>query len=223
MRAMTNSMDTVIGKVLAAVDSVPSDTYVIFIGDNGTWSTVMDNMYITKDGRGKTTPYESGARVPLAIRGPGIAAGGNSSDFVHAVDLFSTCLQLAGLEVAPAELVYKDYQGNPSELDGVSLTPILFGNSTSVRDPDNGYLLTEVGYNGIKVGARNATYKVIRQQYFPNQNLFYNLTDDPLEEYPLATPGSCTNYTNGTWQPETNPEWHYCRLVEVINFYSIFP
>jgi len=99
-----------------------------------------------------------------------------------------TCLQIAGLEVAPEGLVYKDYQGNPANLDGVSLASILFDSTTAVRDRHTGYLLTEVGYNGIKVGARNSTYKVIRRQYFPNQNLFYNLIDDPLEEYPLTPP-----------------------------------
>jgi arylsulfatase A-like enzyme len=223
MRAMTNAMDTVIGKVLEAVDSIPSDTYVIFIGDNGSWSNNIDNMYITITGRGKTTAYESGARVPMAIKGPGITAGSRSDEFIHAADLFSTCLQIAGLEVAPEGLVYKDYQGNPANLDGVSLASILFDSTTAVRDPHTGYILTEVGYNGIKVGARNSTYKVIRRQYFPNQNLFYNLIDDPLEEYPLTPPGSCENYTNGTWKPGTDPEWHYCRLIEVINLYSIFP
>jgi arylsulfatase A-like enzyme len=222
MRAMTNSMDTVIGKVLQAVDLIPSDTYVIFIGDNGTWSTVMDNMYITRTGRGKTTPYESGARVPMAIRGPGITPGSQSSEFVHAADLFSTCLQLAGLEAAPEGLVYRDYTGTPVELDAASLTPILFDSTSAVRDPDYGYLLTEVGWNGNKVGSRNATYKVICNTNTANANCtFYNLVTDPLEEYPLTKPTSCTNYTNGTWTP-SDPRWHYCRLVEVINTYSIF-
>jgi arylsulfatase A-like enzyme len=220
MRAMTNSMDTVIGKVLQAVASIPSDTYVIFIGDNGTWSTVMDNMYITKAGRGKTTPYESGARVPMVIRGPGITAGSQSSEFVHAVDLFSTCLLLAGLEVAPEGLVYRDYQGNPAALDGVSLTPILFSSASTIRDPNEGYLLTEVAWSGNKVGARNGTYKVICNTSTSGTCYFYNLVTDPVEEYPLSKPTSCTNFR--TW-PFTDPNWHYCRLIEVMNLYSIFP
>jgi hypothetical protein len=93
-----------------------------------------------------------------------------------------------------------------------------------VRDPDHGYLLEEVGWNGNKVGARNATYKVICLNNTSNSSCtFYNLIDDPLEEYPLSKPDSCTNYTNGTWTPEADPGWHYCRLIEVIDLYSIIP
>jgi arylsulfatase A-like enzyme len=230
MRAMTNSMDTVIGKVLDVVDSLGSDTYVIFIGDNGTpmygtkYGNQIDNMYITKTGRGKGTPYESGCRVPLVIRGPGITAGSQSAEFVHEADLFATCLQLAGLEVAPKNLDYLDSAGNSVQLDAVPLTPILFGSAATLsRDPNEGYLLTEVGvYFGgpNKVGARNATYKVVCSTN-TNNCTFYNLIDDPLEESPLTKPGSCVNY-NSTWTP-ANPEWHYCRLIEVVNFYSIFP
>ena len=225
-RAMTNAMDTVIGYVLKKVDSIPSDTYVIFIGDNGTWSNNMGNMYITIGGRGKTTPYESGARVPMAIKGPGIAPGSQSSEYVHAADLFSTCLELAGLEVVPdpLELVYTDYQGNPADLDGLSLAPILYGSTSPIRDPDLGYLLEEVGWSGTKVGSRNATYKVIRQtsQTYPPppEFLFYNLIDDPLEEDPLDIP-DCTGYDQNSLT--RNQAWHYCRLLEVIDNYSIFP
>ena len=232
MRAMTNSMDTVIGKVLDVIDSLDSDTYVIFIGDNGTpmygwpqFGAQIDNMYITINNRGKGTPYESGCRVPLVIRGPGITAGSQSAEFVHEADLFATCLELAGLEVAPGNFDYLDSAGNSVQLDAVSLTPLLFGSAAPPsRDPNEGYLLTETSYAGNKVGARNETYKVIvKQSYFGTTYEFYNLINDPLEEYPLNKPGSCTNYTNGTWTPEANPEWHYCRLIEVINNYSIFP
>ena len=218
-RAMTNAMDTMIGKVLEKVDSIPSDTYVVFIGDNGTWSNNMDNMYGTYAGRGKTTPYESGDRVPMVIRGPGITAGSQNDEFVHAADLFSTCLELAGLEVAPEELVYHDYLNNVTDLDGVSLAPILYGSTSTVRDPELDYLLEEVGWSGTKVGARTATYKVIRQTTVAT-NLFYNLNDDPLEEDPLPIP-SCAGYDPNSLTRDQ--DWHYCRLMEVIDLYSIYP
>jgi arylsulfatase A-like enzyme len=220
-RAMANAMDTVIGKVLDAVDALGSNTYVIFIGDNGTdVSTTsgdcIDNMYITTAGRGKGTVYESGARVTMAVRGPGIAAASRSTEFVHVADLSATILTLAGL-TPPA--TNRDNNNNIVDSDSKSLTPILFGTASSVRDPHEGFLLTETSYNGNKVGARNATYKVVCNGGTTNCG-FYDLVDDPLEEYPLSKPSSCTNY-RGTWEPD-DPEWNYCRLMEVVTSFSIF-
>jgi arylsulfatase A-like enzyme len=224
MRAMSNAMDTVIGKVLDAVDEIGSDTYVIFIGDNGTdVSTTsgdcIDNMYITTSGRGKGSVYESGARVAMAVRGPGIAAGSQSSEFVHAADLFATILKLAGLE---PPLKNRSSTNAEVDSDSLSLTPILFGSASTVRDPNEGYLLTETSYGGNKVGARNATYKVVCSGGTTNCG-FYNLVADPLEEYPLSSeykPADCTNYRT-TWGA-ADPQWHYCRLIEVVTLYSIF-
>ena len=116
-----------------------ASSYVIFIGDNGTpmfggYKNQIDNMYITKTGRGKGTPFESGCRVPMAIRGPNIAAGQQRSTFVHLADLSATILTLAGLE--PPE-TNKDNNNNTVDSDSRSLTPILFGAATtSSRDPD---------------------------------------------------------------------------------------
>jgi arylsulfatase A-like enzyme len=217
-------MDTVIGKVLDVVDTLGSDTYVIFMGDNGTpmygttYGNQIDNMYITKAGRGKGTPYESGCHVPMAIRGPNIPEGSENSGFVHVADLYDTILTLSGLQ---APTTNYSSTGAVVDSDSRSLTPVLFGSGTvPPRDPNAGYLLTEVG-SPLKVGARNSTYKVICSNNTNTSNCsFYNLIDDPLEETLLAKPGSCANY-NTTWTP-ANPEWHYCRLIEVINNYSIF-
>jgi arylsulfatase A-like enzyme len=220
-RAMTNSMDTVIGKLLDVVDSLDSDTYVIFIGDNGTdVSTTnpnsLDNMYIDTTIHGKGSVYESGARVAMAIRGPGIAFGTESPEFVHVTDLYNTCLNLAGL---PSESQNQDSSNQTVDSDSMSLTPILFGDETAVRDPDEGYILTETSYAGNKVGARNARYKVVCSGSSSNCE-FYDLAGDPLEVYPLSKPGSCTNYRSV--YNTTDAEWHYCRLIEVVNLYSIF-
>ena len=169
MRAMTNSMDTMIGRLIETVDNLDSNTYIIYLGDNGTWMfgpkrEFIDNMYITKQGRSKGTAYESGVRVSMAVRGPGIKAGSQSDEWVHNVDLFSTILELAGLDVP--EMVPNREGNGMVEVDGVSLTPILFDGAKGLRDPHKGYLLaaTVNSYkegNPIEVGARNATYKVI--------------------------------------------------------------
>jgi len=220
-RAMTNAMDTVIGHLLNAVAAIPSDTYVIFIGDNGTdVSTTspnsLDNMYIDTSIHGKGSVYESGARVAMAVRGPNIAAGSESTEFVHVTDLYNTCLNLAGL---PSETQNQNSSNITVDSDSVSLTSILFGGETTVRDPNEGYILTETSFGGNKTGARNARYKVVCSGSASNCE-FYDLVDDPLEEYPLPEPGSCTNYRT-TWTT-SDSEWHYCRLTEVVNMYSIF-
>src|SRR5690606_9191165 len=89
----------------------------------------------------KGTAFESGVRVPLAVRGPRIAAGTSNPEYIHAADLFSTVLALADVDV-PAEVSNNTGTGTV-ELDSVSLAPILFGEKERVRDPSAGFLLTE--------------------------------------------------------------------------------
>jgi arylsulfatase A-like enzyme len=221
MRAMTNSLDTVVGKLLNAVDSLDPDTYVILIGDNGTPMygrpnlDFIDNMYITRKGRGKGTAYESGALVPMVIRGPKIAANSESREIVHAADLFSTVLELAGL--TPPETV-PDSDGTATvALDARSLAPILLNKASTVRDPNDDYVLTETENlmtGGTKmVGVRNAAYKVVCTGS-PDNCEFFNMIEDPLEEYPLPKPDSCSQYAEGAWTP-SDTQWHYCRLTNV--------
>jgi hypothetical protein len=224
MRAMTNSLDTVVGKLLERVDALDPNTYVIFLGDNGTPMygrrnlDFIDNLYITRKGRGKGTAYESGARVALAVRGPGIQAGKRNDEYVHVADLFSTALSLAGL-AAPEKVSNGDRSGTLA-LDGVSLGPILFDKSATVRDPNRGFLLTEslnLMTNSIRqVGARNAAYKVMCTEKVQTASCeFFNLAKDPLEEFPLAKPDSCADYDKGAWTP-AEPRWHYCRLADIV-------
>ncbi|XP_076618807.1 N-acetylglucosamine-6-sulfatase [Colletes latitarsis] len=68
-----------------------NSTYIIFTSDNGyhigQFSMPMD----------KRQPYESDIRVPLLIRGPGIAPSKISAP-VSSVDLFATILEIAGIQ-----------------------------------------------------------------------------------------------------------------------------
>jgi arylsulfatase A-like enzyme len=222
MRAMTNSMDTILGKLLEAVDAIDSNTYVIFVSDNGTPMygrpnlDFIDNMYITRKGRGKGTAYESGTLVPLIIRGPGIAANSRNDSYAHVVDLFSTILEMAGISV-PKSVSNSDGTGTVP-LDGKSLMPILLNKAKATRDPNMGYILNEnknLMTNGTRwVGAQNATYKVVCVDSADNCT-FFNLANDLLEEYPLPKPDSCAEYVSGKWTP-ADPRWHYCRLTEVV-------
>jgi arylsulfatase A-like enzyme len=226
MRAMTNSMDTLIGRLLAEVDRLDPDTVVIYIADNGTPMYArpnldfIDNLYITRKGRGKGTAYESGARVPLVLRGPGITGNRVSNEYLHAADLFPTILSVAGLAV-PTKVSNADGSG-AHDVDGVSVMPIVKGKAKSVRDPDRGYMLTEslnlMTNSTRQIGARNGTYTVICTEKVENAACeFYNLLKDPLEEYPLDKPASCSDAAT----PKV-PAWHYCRLTDVIRKESFF-
>ncbi|MEO8308461.1 MAG: sulfatase-like hydrolase/transferase [Pseudomonadota bacterium] len=228
MRAMTNSVDTVIGKVLEAVGHIDPNTYVIYVSDNGTPMYArpnldfIDNMYITKQGRGKGTAYESGTRVAMVIKGPGIKPDSSNGDYVHVADLFSTVLNIAGIQ-APRSVPDSSGTGMVP-LDSVSLGPILFGQAKQVRDPDKGYLLAEtvnlMTNSTRQAGARNATHKVVCTDGTDNSDCeFFNLAKDPLEEYRLAKPNTCIDPGNRKLKP-ADERWQYCRLLEIIKTQS---
>jgi arylsulfatase A-like enzyme len=228
MRVMTNSLDTILGKVLTAVDALDRNTYVIYVGDNGTPMygrpnlDFIDNMYLTKKGRGKGTTYESGTRVPMAIRGPGVAPASRSGEFVHVVDLFSTGLELAGLN--PPKMVANSAGTGTETVDSVSLAPILLKKAPTVRNPDEDYVMSETidlqRRGAREVGARNRDYKVVCKETADNCE-FFNVAKDPLEEFPLARPDNCNAYKSGALKP-ADPAWHFCRLNDVVRTKSFF-
>ncbi|WAT17284.1 sulfatase-like hydrolase/transferase [Aurantiacibacter sp. MUD11] len=221
MRFMTNAMDTLIGHVLRAV---PPNTYVIYVGDNGTpmygrpQLDFIDNMYITREARGKGTAWQGGALVPLAIAGPGIPAGSSNGEISHVADLFPTILQLAGLNVP--ERVSNGTRGGTTTLAGRSLAPLLFGRAESVRDPQSDVVLTEsvnLMTGGTRVvGIRNARYKLVCADD-PADCEFFDIAADPLEQYPLATPESCA--AGGGRGVEAS---NYCTLRGALAAESIF-
>src|SRR5690606_36764057 len=105
-------------------------------------------------------------------------------------------------------------------LDSVSLAPILFDGAARVRDPIEGYLLAEtvnpVMDNLHHVGARNGTHKLGCAESAAAANCkLYDLVADPLEEYPLAKPESCSAYDDGTLKPD-DAAWHFCRLLQIV-------
>jgi N-acetylglucosamine-6-sulfatase len=69
---------------------------------------------------GKRRPYEESARVPLLVRGPGVAAGSTTGKLALNIDIFPTFTVLAGIPT-------------PSYVDGRSLGPVLDGNATTWR------------------------------------------------------------------------------------------
>lgn len=102
--AMTEDMDTGIGRFLRKINSLGLDdsTYIIFMSDNGGRTNIprfeTDNLNLPLRA-GKGTMYEGGIRVPFTVSGPGIKAGSISHVPVSGVDLLPTITDLAGQQL----------------------------------------------------------------------------------------------------------------------------
>lgn len=96
--ALTEDLDTGVGRVLDAIDrlGLADDTYVIYMSDNGAGGG-------GKRGGlsgGKGSVWEGGIRVPFIVRGPGVAAGSWCHVPIEGEDLLPTFCEWAGVPAA---------------------------------------------------------------------------------------------------------------------------
>ena len=132
--AMVEELDYYVGRLLQYLDttedprwpghSLRENTYLIFTSDNGGMERhpgeiITDNFPLA---RGKISAMEGGTRVPLIVRGPGIAANVQSDVMVNGLDFYPTILALAGIE-QPAQ----------KHLDGADLSGLLKTDPTNPR------------------------------------------------------------------------------------------
>ena len=123
---MIELMDDAIGTVLAKLDEhgLDENTIVCFTSDNGGVSS--GDAYATSNlplRGGKGRQWEGGIREPFYLKAPGITKSGSSSDApVSGVDWYPTLLELCGVPLPKKQKV-----------DGVSLVPLLKGESISAR------------------------------------------------------------------------------------------
>ena len=106
--AMVESLDDLVGTVLAAVEGAgqTENTLVLFSSDNGGLS-VSEGKHTPATTNaplraGKGWLYEGGVREPLIAAGPGVAAGETCEARVISNDLRATLLAAAGPAAAPA-------------------------------------------------------------------------------------------------------------------------
>ena len=134
------------------------NTYIFFTSDNGWFS----GEHRIK--QGKDRPYEESARVPLFVRGPGIAPGTKVEELALNTDLAPTFAELAGLEGFPA--------------DGRTLAPLLRGEGPPWR---SSVLLEGFVGRGARVygAVRSEDYKYV--EYGNGEEELYDLRADPYE------------------------------------------
>ncbi len=171
--AMIEAMDTQIGRLLASLDpEVRENTYVIFLGDNGTLSGDVRAPF--EAGRAKGTIYEGGVNVPLIITGPGVERGAVPDALVNSSDLFLTIMEMAGIdpdETVPDDVIH----------DSVSFLSVL--SNPDDPSPRDWIFADEFfgGFAGVETAdyaMRNERYKLLR---FDGTEEFYDLKEDPFE------------------------------------------
>lgn len=193
--AKVERLDQVVGRVLDQIEALKlaQNTLVVFysdnggvggyraMGDHGTRSYT-DNAPLRG---GKSTLYEGGIRVPLAMRWPGVIRPGSVCETpVTSVDFYPTFLELCGAKADPAYT-----------LDGVSLMPLLKGEP--LNDPGRAIFWHFPVYygnkqkNGVWVNTpcsaiRADDFKLI--EFFEDNRLeLYNLREDIGETKNLAS------------------------------------
>lgn len=181
--AITQALDTEIGRLLAVV---PTNTDIIFIGDNGTEVDVQQQPFknpsvaetTTGNGHAKFTIFEGGARTPLIVTGPDVVSPGRYNEsLVNEPDLFSTIQELAGINVAatlPTNVI----------IDSVSLLPAI---KADVIRPTPFILEEQFNQSaaGDGITLRNDRFKLIH--WYSHVEKFYDLASDPYEFANLLT------------------------------------
>ena len=193
-RRRLRSLRAVDDMVKTLVDTLQStgeleNTYILFTSDNGYH---LGEHRIPEE---KGTPYEEAIRVPLLVRGPGVAAGRTETRLASNIDLAPTFAALAGPEV---EL--------PDFVDGRSLVPLLDGDQgmpwrqavlvefgARAADETGEVGIASDGEKGVPGAAPNpATFWKLRTterayvEYKRGERELYDLAADPYELENLA-------------------------------------
>jgi arylsulfatase A len=186
---MVTRLDRDVGRIAAKLDElgIARDTLILFTSDNGpTFERVggADSGFFASTGglRGrKGSVYEGGLRVPLLARWPGrIAPGRTTAEPVAAWDFLPTVLALADRHGARADRAIAP----SAELDGVDLSPLLFGELFGAKR----HLYWELASYGGQQAARFGDWKALRRDLRKESAKIelYDLARDPNETRDVA-------------------------------------
>ncbi len=167
---MVAYMDKMIGRLDAKLGElgIRDNTILIFIGDNGTHSSITSRFKGTdfKGGKGKTT--HRGHHVPMIVSWPAtIKQGRVNTDLISSADFLPTICEAAGVEV-------------PANTDGVSFLPQLQGEKGHPREWLYSWYSPRQGEDkSVREFAFDDRFKLYRT------GQFYDLIADPEETNPL--------------------------------------
>lgn len=165
--AMVTLLDRDIGRIIDLLKKLEIDenTVVFFCSDNGAGPRFEELFGSTGSFRGyKGSLYEGGIRIPMIVRWPGKISAGEVSDKVwYFADFLPTAVEIAGAE-------------NPSNIDGISILPILLGEEQVLEER---FLYWE--QFGFEQSVRFGDWKAIRKGIDGTIQL-YNLENDVSEQ-----------------------------------------
>jgi arylsulfatase A len=180
-------LDWAAGEILETLrkEKLGENTLVFFTSDNGPWlvkELAGGSAGPLREGKGST--WEGGMREPGIAWWPGkIKAGATTRELACSMDLFNTSLKLAGVAI-PTDRA----------MDGVDMSPILFGDGKSLRD-------TMIYYRGDELFAlRKGDFKMhlqtapgyagnrVQEKFEKHETpLLFNLATDPGEKFDVAS------------------------------------
>jgi arylsulfatase A-like enzyme len=152
-------IDEGIGKILAALESTGAleRTLIVFTSDHGDALGDHGLAY-------KSFFYEWGARVPLIVRGPGVARGKRCASLTSLMDLVPLFYRTFGAQPPPT-------------VQGCDVTPLLADPSAVIRTHVASELLG-------RAMVRDERFKYVH--YAGEGCEFFDLVDDPSERRNLA-------------------------------------
>lgn len=172
-KAMMEAMDTEIGRLLSSLTQTQRDnTYVVFIGDNGTAGGVIQAPFYS--GHAKGSVYQGGLNVPIIVTGPGIQGGRSSDAIINTTDLFATLLDLAAIDI-------EDTIPSDKVSDSISFAPLLLDPHAQ---PARDFAYADKFGPGSASGQaiRNGTHKLVINEGVEE---LYDLNADPYEYHDL--------------------------------------
>jgi choline-sulfatase len=195
---MVTYFDSLVGRLLEALEDggFTGNTYVFVVGDHGEMLGERGTWF-------KFLPFEWSTRVPLIVRGPGLASGHVEAKGVSLVDLLPTFLDLA-TDGKPPELA--------DRLDGLSLAPMMHGDSSGRADDVMMEFTGEGVYAPALILRRNGM-KYVHCRTDPP--MLFDLMKDPDELRNVAEDPAYAEVA-GQLRGEIDRRWNYDRLERDI-------
>jgi arylsulfatase A-like enzyme len=180
---VVEEIDWSVGQILKTLrdEDLAGSTLVFFSSDNGPWLIKREeggSAGSLREGKGST--WEGGLREPCIAWWPGrIPAGRVARDLAATMDLFATCLELAGVEPP-----------NDRPMDGVSLRTVLLGTGSGLRT--HVFYYREATLMAVRKGPWKLHFKTInpssgQDNVEPHDPpLLFHLGHDPAERQNIA-------------------------------------